>query len=383
MRHRGAQQKTAQPILVPLYKVTHLTVKKAVFTIQSVARLAQVSVSTVSNVLNGRESRMRPETLARVKKAIHDLGFQPNQAALRLKTGRVQMIGLLVPSIANPFFGILARGIEEAAAAHGYGVLLCNTSADPERERSYAQAIMAQGVRGVIVGSALQAQEHLQALIERGLAVVNFDRIAAHLDLHIDIVSLDNRRAGAMAAEHLLSLGHRRIIFVSAPLRSVNRQARLNGAREVCERAGVSFENHIAKIPTLPTAGPISELGFNAACTLHEQHCDATGYIAMNDMLGIGVMAGLRHCGYRIPDDVSVIGIDDLFLCRFVSPAMTSVRQPLELMATAAVERLIVRMKNHEEEPHQMIFDPELVVRASTAAPPPARMAGESPPSLL
>jgi DNA-binding LacI/PurR family transcriptional regulator len=357
-----------QLILNHLNKVSHLNVKKTAFTIQSVARLAQVSASTVSNVLNGRESRMRPETLARVKQAIHDLGFQPNQAALRLKTGHVPMIGLLVPSIANPFFGILARGIEDAAAAHGYGVLLCNTSADPERERSYAQAIMSQGVRGVIVGSALHAQEHLQMLIDRGLAVVHFDRISTQRELHIDMVSLDNHRAGAMAAEHLLALGHRRIVFVSAPLRSVNRQARLDGAREACQRAGVAFDYHIAEVP-VTSPGPVSELGYNAACALHQQHCDATGYIAMNDMVGVGLMAGLRQCGYRIPEDVSVIGIDDLFLCRFVSPTMSSVRQPLEVMAGAAVELLLARIKNHEEAPQQLIFPPELVARASTAAP--------------
>lgn len=311
---------------------------------------------------------MRAETLARVKQAIHDLDFRPNQAALRLKTGHVPMIGLLVPSIANPFFGILARGIEDAAAAQGYGLILCNTSGDPERERNYAQAIMAQGVRGVIVGSALQAQEHLLTLIERGLAVVNFDRMASQGSLPIDIVSLDNRRAGALAAEHLLALGHRRIVFVSAPLRSVNRTARLEGAREACRIGGASFEYHIDEVPTV-VSGPVSELGFNAARALHQQHCTATGYIAMNDMVGIGLMAGLRHCGYRIPEDVSVIGIDDLFLCRFVSPTMSSVRQPLEEMARAAVERLLARMKNHGEVPQELIFSPELVARESTAAP--------------
>jgi DNA-binding LacI/PurR family transcriptional regulator len=171
-----------------------------------------------------------------------------------------------------------------------------------------------------------------------------------------------------MAAEHLLALGHRRIVFVSAPLRSVNRQARLDGAREACQRAGVAFDYHIAEVP-VTSPGPVSELGYNAACALHQQHCDATGYIAMNDMVGVGLMAGLRQCGYRIPEDVSVIGIDDLFLCRFVSPTMSSVRQPLEVMAGAAVELLLARIKNHEEAPQQLIFPPELVARASTAAP--------------
>ena len=183
-------------------------------TIDDVARRAGVSISTVSNVLNGREARMRAETLDRVRQAIADLAFQPNQSARRLKTGHMAMIGLLVPTIANPFFGGLANWVEEAANAHGYGVLLCNTQRSAEREQAYAQAFLAQGVQGVILGSSLQAQEHLVPLIERGLAVVSLDRTAQHAPLTMDYVSLDNHRAGAMAAEHLLSLGHTDIVYV-------------------------------------------------------------------------------------------------------------------------------------------------------------------------
>jgi DNA-binding LacI/PurR family transcriptional regulator len=350
--------------------------KKTVFTIRDVARLAQVSVSTVSNVLNGRELRMRAETLARVKQAIYDLQFQPNEGALRLKKGHSPMIGLLVPSIANPFYGVLARGIQEAAAAEGYGLLLCNTNGSAERERSYAQAFMAQGVRGVIVGSALQAQEHLVALIERGLAIVNFDRMTQHDVLPIDFVSLDNRRAGEMAAEHLLELGHRRIVFVSGPLLSVSRIARFEGVRDACRKRDVTFEHHIGDASETDTGRPISELGFDAACELREQQCDATAFIAVNDMYAIGLMAGFRQCGYKIPEDISVVGIDDLFLCRYFSPPLSSVRQPLEEMAEAAVKRLVGRIENRDEAPHHLIFAPEFVLRESTAAP---RKAMKSP----
>ncbi len=331
--------------------------------------MARVSISTVSNVLNGREARMRVETLERVRQAIKDLAFQPNESARRLKTGHMAMIGLLVPSIANPFFGALARWVEEAANARGYGVLLCNTQRNAQREQAYAQAFLAQGVRGVIIGSALQAQEHLAPLIERGLAVLSFDRTAQHAPLTMDYVSLDNRRAGAMAAQHLIALGHRHISYVSAPLRSVNRIARLDGARAACAKAGVDFETDIRDIAAGQTEMEMAELGRNAGVALGAGPGRSTGFIAMNDMLAIGLLSGLRQSGLRVPQDVSVIGIDDMFLGSYLSPALSTVRQPMREMAESAVERVLARMQHGDEPAHEQVFMPELVQRESTAAP--------------
>jgi DNA-binding LacI/PurR family transcriptional regulator len=342
--------------------------KKATATIEDVAQRAGVSISTVSNVLNGREARMRAETLDRVRQAIRDLAFQPNQSARRLKTGHMAMIGLLVPSIANPFFGALARWVEEAANAHGYGVLLCNTQRSAEREQAYAQAFLAQGVQGVILGSSLQDQDHLGPLIERGLAVVSFDRTAQRAPLTMDYVSLDNHRAGAMAAEHLLALGHTDIVYVSAPLRSVNRVARLEGAREACAARKVRFTSHIRDVKAGQTEMEMAELGRAAGVELHASGCAATGFIAMNDMLAVGLLAGLRLCRLRVPEDVSVMGIDDMFLDAYLSPALSTVRQPMKEIATAAVQRVLARMKHLDEPAHELVFMPELVQRESTAA---------------
>ncbi len=337
-------------------------------TIDDVALRAGVSISTVSNVLNGREDRMRADTLDRVRKAIADLAFHPNQSARRLKTGHMAMIGLLVPTIANPFFGALANWAEAAANAHGYGVLLCNTRRNAEREQAYAQAFLAQGVQGVILGSSLQAQEHLAPLIKRGLAVVSLDRTAQDAPLTMDYVSLDNRRAGAMAAEHLLSLGHTDIAYVSAPLRSISRVERLDGARQACAARNVRFTEHIRDVKTGQTEMEMVELGRAASVELHASGCSATGYIAMNDMLGIGLLSGLRLCNLRVPQDVSVMGIDDIFLDAYLNPALSTVRQPMKDIATAVVERVLTRMKHLDEPAHELVFAPELVQRESTSA---------------
>lgn len=337
-------------------------------TIEDVALRAAVSISTVSNVLNGRQARMRPETLERVQKVIAELDFRPNQSARRLKTGHIAMIGLLVPSIANPFFGALARWVEETANERGYGVLLCNTQRSAEREQAYAQSFMAQGVKGVILGSSLQAQEHLTPLIGKGLAVVSFDRTAQLEPLAMDYVTLDNYRAGVMAAEHLIGLGHREIVYVSAPLRSVSRIARLEGARDACANHKVKFDSHIRDVTSGQTEMEMAELGRAGGTALHAEGSQATGFIAMNDMLAIGLLSGLRQCKLRVPEDVSVIGIDDMFLGSYLSPALTTLRQPMQKMASAAVERVLARLKDSNEPAHELVFMPELVVRESTAA---------------
>src|SRR5258706_3199706 len=192
--------------------------------IQDVARHAGVSVRTVSNVLNGRVDRMRPGTLRRVNEAIRILNCQPNQVARLLKTGRSPLLGLLVPSIANPFFGSLAREIDERAQKLGYRLLLGNTARDTEKEREFLESLVSFGIRGVITTSSIGEQGHYAALIERGLCIVSFDRKSGpDASLPIDYVSIDNLEAGRMATEYLIGRGHQAIGYVTAPAKTLSR----------------------------------------------------------------------------------------------------------------------------------------------------------------
>lgn len=334
-------------------------------TIQDVASEAKVSISTVSNVLNGRQHRMRAETLERVNAAIAALGFRPNQSARRLKTGHMPMLGLLVPSIANPFYGTLARWIESAAREKGYGVTLCNTDRDPAREREYAEAFLAQGIRGVISGSALRSQDPLRPVIERGLMVVSFDRAPDDESDPMDTVCVDNRRAGAMAIEHLLELGHRRIAYATGELSSQNRIARLEGAQQACAKAGVHLLVESSTVQLTTAEFDLVEMGRDIG--LAPSLAAVTAVVGMNDMLAIGLLAGLREADRAVPQDISVVGIDDLTLGRFMSPPLTTVRQPLKVMAQAAVERILIRLEQPDAAPSRLVFMPELVVRQSSA----------------
>ena len=181
-----------------------------------VARVAEVSPSTVSNLLNGRTKRMRSQTQARIETAIKELGYMPNKAARQLKTGHARIVGLIVPSVSNPFYGSFARHVEKTALAYGYQVLLCNSERNPERERGYAEELWGYGVRGVIFGSSLMQFSHLDDLVERGLHLVAFDRLTQEQDRTIiDSIGVDNVFATRLATKHLLSLGHKRIAFLS------------------------------------------------------------------------------------------------------------------------------------------------------------------------
>ena len=338
-------------------------------TIEDVALAAGVSISTVSNVLNDRCSRMRPQTLARVQDAIARLGYRPNQAARQLKTGHMQTLGLIVPTIGNPFYATMVRWVEEAAQSHGYGLLLCNTHRSAQREQEYAHALMAQGTQGVIVGTALEQIEHLTPLIERGLAVVGLDGMSHATELPMDYVTMDNHRAGALAAEHLIGLGHRQIAYVTTPLRPVN-QMRLDGVSHACQAADAQLAIHIVEPEDDQPDGGLAELGQRAALQLLARDGAVTACVAMNDMLAIGLMAGLREGGVSIPTQMSVIGVDDIPLDQYVTPSLSTVRQPIKEIAAAAVDRVVNRTKHTNDAPYKMVFKPELVIRDSTGAAP-------------
>jgi DNA-binding LacI/PurR family transcriptional regulator len=340
-------------------------------TIHDVARQAQVSTSTVSLVLNGKLKRMRPDTSERVLKAVAELGYEANHMARALKTGFVPTIGLVVPTVANPFWGEFARYVESAAEKKNYQVLLCNGERSSEREQRYVEAMLVRGIRGVILGSSPLSLQHLRGVMQRGLQVVAFDRPA---DLATDSVRVDNQLGARLAVTHLLELGHRRIGFVSGTVSSANRRDRLEGYRQTLRAAGIEAKDDLIWLESVTPADggeEATEIGRVAALSLLSRPDRPTALFAINDMVAVGLYAGIRELGLRVPQDVSVVGFDDIHLCRLMSPPITTVRQPLEQLMRSAVELLIGRMENrHEGSPEHITLVPELMVRGSTAAAP-------------
>jgi len=270
-------------------------------TIQDVAREAGVSVSTISNVLNGRTDRMRSETLQRVQATIAALDFRPNRAARQLKTGHTPMLGLLVPSIANPMYGYIAREIETAAQErHGHRVVLGNTYRNRDKETGFFDDLLAHGVRGVVVISSLVDEQHFEAAVQRGLVMVSYDRRATPGRASaIDHVSVDNFEAARLATSYLIAKGHRRLAFATASGQTMSRSEKIRGFRAAAEAAGLQGSARVIDGSTASGYGDseMADVGRLLATRIAAGRARPTGIVAVNDMLGFGLMAGFRDAG--------------------------------------------------------------------------------------
>jgi DNA-binding LacI/PurR family transcriptional regulator len=343
-------------------------------TIQEVARAAGVSPSTVSNVLNGRDGRMLPATKLRVEQTIARLGYRPSRVARQLRTGRIPLLGLVVPSVANPFWGRFAHLVESVAMRSGFRVLLGNSDRDPARETEYLEELWADGITSVLLCSSLPSIAHVQPYLRRGMTVVAFDRTSQLGDPVLVNVSVDNSLGAQLATHHLLELGHRRIAFVSGRLSSVNRRERLDGFLRTLDRAGVPADPALVYRDDADRAADragdldAAELGRLAARELLARPAAPTAIVAINDLFAIGVCAGVRDAGLRVGRDVSVVGFDDISLAGLTSPALTTVRQPLPEMAEVTVRLLVGDCPARAGQ--SVLMRPELVVRESTGPAP-------------
>jgi len=347
-----------------------------VSTIADVARKAGVSVSTISNVLNGRVDRMSSETLMRVEAAITALDYRPNRAAQQLKTGQTPMLGLLVPSIANPMYGMIAREIETAAQEqHGHRVMLGNTYRNKRKESGFFDDLLAHGVRGVVVISSLVDERHFEAAVQRGLVMVSYDRRATPgVASAIDHVSVDNFEAAQLAAQHLIATGHQRIAFATASGQTMSRSEKMRGFFAAADAAGTRRHARVIDGSTDSEYGDseMADVGRLLAARIAALRERPTGVVAVNDMLAFGLLAGFRDAGLAVPRDVSVIGMDGLYLSSLTSPGLTTVSLPVPEMARTMVERLIARLADPTIEPGEFLFKPSLVQRESVAEPPTA-----------
>ena len=344
-------------------------------TIQDVARRAAVSVSTVSNVLNGRGDRMRPETLARVEAAIKALRFTPNRLARQLKTGHTPLLGLLVPSIANPMYGMLAREVETfAQELHGYRVLVGSTDREKQREAQFLGDLLAHGVRHVIVISSLADERHIESAVASGMVVVSYDRrAAADKPTTVHHVTPDNFAAGRLATRHLVDHGHRRLAFATMSGLTLSRADKIAGFHAAADEAGLRANARVLEGGPLDDYGDsaIADVGRALAQRIAKSARRPTGIVAVNDLLALMLMAGLREAGLGVPEDVSVVGIDGLFLAGLGSPPLTTVQLPLREMARAMVERAMRSAGDGQADASELVFDGmALIERESVAAPP-------------
>jgi DNA-binding LacI/PurR family transcriptional regulator len=271
----------------------------------------------------------------------------------------------MVPSIASPFFAVLASEIERVALAHGYRMLLGNTHRDAAKETELLEDFFAYGIRGVITTSSLLNEDHYRPLLTRGLTMISFDRRAANSSPQLDYVSTDNFHAGYGATRHLIENGHREIVFVTAPAMLVSRIERRRGYLTAMSEAGLSPDVVELPLQTIYAESEHAEAGRQTGREIAKRARRPTGVVAMSDMFAIGVISGLRDKDVHVPRDVSIVGIDDLFLDALLSPTITSMRQPVSEIAEAMVTRLVERLRDGIVQTTERVFRPELIIRES------------------
>ncbi|NUT57598.1 MAG: LacI family DNA-binding transcriptional regulator [Agromyces sp.] len=329
--------------------------------VRDVAAAASVSVGTVSNVLN-RPEKVAPDTVARVMAAIDELGFVRNDAARQLRAGRSRSIGLVVLDVRNPFFTEVARGAEDRAAEDSMTILLGNSDENVDRERAYLDLFEEQRVHGVLISPLGDDETRLQRLRGRDTPVVLVDRVSE--DRTLSSVSVDDVVGGELAVRHLLETGRRHIAFVGGPMGIRQVADRLEGARRAVEA------EPDATLEVIETESLTVLEGRAAGEAIRERAAGERpdAVFAANDLLAMGVLQALNMLGsVRVPDDVALIGYDDIDFASAAVVPLSSIRQPASLIGYTAVDLLLKEAASGEGfTAEQVVFQPELVVRDST-----------------
>jgi LacI family transcriptional regulator len=331
-------------------------------TIADVARAAGVSVTTVSHAISGKRP-VNAATAEAVRRSARELGYSPNRAARNLRLGIAGSIGLLLPDIANPYFAELARGVEDVAAAADTSVLLCNTDFSTARELRYLETLRAGGADGVLYVAGEPPEPDLLRELGRAMPLVAVDEALPGSGA-TEVVS-DNRGGGRLAGEHLLSLGHRRVLAIEGPRRLASAQERRRGLLEATARVtGTAVRTHPGDY--LAASGERAVRDALAASPGGAPWF--TAVFAANDLMAIGAIAELRRHGLEVPGDVSVAGFDDSTLASLISPALTTVRQDVGRLGAIAAERLLAAIADPTAPTAPRTTLPTgLVVRGSTA----------------
>jgi LacI family transcriptional regulator len=333
-------------------------------TIRDVARLAQVHPGTVSRALNeDTRTLVSPETADRVIKAAEELGYRPNRMARGLKTNRSHTIGVLIPDITNPLFPPILRGIEDRLEEAGYTSLIVNTDNDPERERSHLEAMGARQVDGFISATARLDRELLADLAARGVPLVLVNRSLE--DGRVAAVAVDDRHGIRLAVRHVIELGHRRIGHVAGPQNLSTGHRRHVSFLETMHGAGLDVAGGYVRFGASFT----EEVGARVCAVMLERAPEMTAIVAANDLLAIGCYDALEARGLRCPDDVSIVGFNDMPLIDHLRPPLTSVRVPQREIGQVAADLLLERLGGNSQTVREILLEPTLVVRGSTAPP--------------
>lgn len=341
------------------------------FTMKDIAKIAGVSVNTVSRALNDRPE-ISEETKQHIKKIARELNYVPNAVAASLASKKSRSIGLVIPDICDPFFALQARGVEDAARERGFSVIIVNTDEDPTREVHAVTTLYGARVAGIVLTSVFFATQHIQELMGKNVPLVLLNRYARELDT--DYVINDHEKGAYLVTRHLLALGHKRIGIILGPDRITSVQDRLAGYYKAMAEAGLEVpDQYVVHGENLKP-----ETGELLAERLMHLEPRPTAVFAYCDSLAIGASAGIYKSGYSVPQDVALVGYDDIPYAAHLAIPLTTVVQPAYEMGRTACEILFKRIEHGgEQRTEHIVFEPKLVVRKSCGAVLPQSISGQ------
>ena len=338
--------------------------RKAGVSLKSVAREAGVSPATVSRVLNNHDN-VRAETRVKVEQTIRALRYQPNRVARRLRTQDrpSELIGLVVPDIQNPFYVEVVRGVEDRAYAHDCGVLMCNFAQEEEKERLYLDIMRYESVDGLIVAPAHPRDDKVIEIARSGLPIVCVDRGLSGVD--VDVVVVDNREGAREAVEHLARLGHRRIAYIAGLPQIPSSVERLHGYEDALAVHGIDKDEALVRF-----GDSKHESGRRLANELLDLPHAPTALFTGNNLITLGALETIHLRGLRIPDDVAIVGFDDMYWAISLNPPLTAVAQPGHEIGRRAADMLFQRIADPHRPCAKIVLKTTLMVRRSCGSKP-------------
>lgn len=326
-------------------------------TIRDVAKEAEVSVATVSRVLN-KKGYVNEKTKRRVHRAIQKLGYKPNVIARSLSIRKSNIIALVVPAINNPFFPELARAVEDVAQSKGYKVFLCNTDDRRDRLVGYLESLRENFVEGIIIDSQNLTENDLEDINKEGIPVIMIDRTLSNQSF--SSISVNNHLGGQLATDHLIQVGCQRIGHLRGPDKIVTANQRFWGYRDKVKEYVWFDQSWIA-------LGDFSvESGYQGMKELFQRHPDIDGVFAANDLMAIGALKAAYEWGRAVPDDLAIIGFDGIDISELTVPRISTIQQPIYRMGELAMQELLQKIQNPGTEAKNFELEVKLIVREST-----------------
>lgn len=328
--------------------------------IEDIAREANVSIATVSRVFN-KSDKVREKTAKRVLKAAEKMNYHPNKVARRMRVKNTDslIIGLIITDVGNPFFSDLVRGVEDIAYKNKHAVLISNTDEDPEKEEFYINSMLSEKVSGVIIAPTAGNTAYLKKLVSQGYPIVSVDR--KQPNLNIDTVTINNQLGAYDAVRHLIRLGHERIGIINGIKSLSTTEERFQGYKEALREEGLPLDKDLIIYEDYKEQG-----GYRGMKALLNIDRPPTAIFSTNNLMTLGCIEAIYEKNLKIPDDVAVVGFDDMPWSGALNPSLTAVKQPGYELGTTAAELLIKRLNDStERNTMNIVLNPELIIRKS------------------